>query len=171
MASFLYIWEAIYFEGNNFIFDVLEEAFCDHGLRVPLLISKLWITILTFNYICFELSLIEVDRVLNKYVFAEVGWKVSGAINAHNVINLAIQKVFRYFRKIILLDLCRAVSINRDYIHKQTSTALIISSDEIESRRIVNEVGKRLHNIIALSYDGWLILVNKWVFHVRVKLT
>ena len=111
LARILYIREAIYFEGNNFIFDVLEEAFCDYWLRMPLLISKLWITILALDCICFELSLVEVDRVLNEYVFAEVGWKVGGALNAHNVVDLAVQKVFRYIRKIIFLDLCRPVGI------------------------------------------------------------
>ena len=90
LGRILYIWEAIYFEGDNFIFDVLEEAFCDYWLRVSLFISKLWITILTCYYICFELSLVEVDRVLNKNVFAEVGWKVSGAFDAYDVVDLAI---------------------------------------------------------------------------------
>ena len=61
LARILYIREAIYFEGNNFTLDVLEEAFCDYWLRMPLLISKLWITILAFDFICFELGLVEVD--------------------------------------------------------------------------------------------------------------
>ena len=170
LARILYVWETIYFEGNDFIFDVLEEAFCDNGLSMSLLITKLWITILTFNCICFELCLVEVDRVLNKYVLAEVGWEVSGAFDAHYVVDLAVQKVFRYFRKIIFLDLCRTVSIKRDHIHKQTTTALIVSSNEIECRWIVDEVSKRLHYIVALSYDGRLMLVDEWVFHIGVKL-
>ena len=137
---------------------------------MSLLISKLWITILTCYYICFELSLVEVDRVLNKYVFAEVGWKVSSAFDAHDVVNLAIQEVFWYFRKIVFLDLCRAVSIKRDDIHEQTTTTLIIGSNEIKCCWIVNKVSKRLHYIVTFTYDGRLVLIDEWVFHFRVKL-
>ena len=137
---------------------------------MSLLISKLWITILTLYYIGLELSLVEVDRVFDKDVLAEVGWKVSGALDAHNVVNLAVQKVFRYIRKIVFLDLLRAVSIKRDYIHVQTASALIIGSNEIESRWIVNEVCKRLHYIVAFSNDSRFMLVDEWVLHIRVKL-
>ena len=76
-----------------------------------LLVSKLWISIFALNFIGFEFSLVEVDRVLNEHVSAEVFGEVNGAFNAHHVVNLAVQKVFRYFGQIVFLEFGGAVGI------------------------------------------------------------
>ena len=94
-----------------------------------LLISKLWITIFALDFIGSEFSLVEVDRVLDKHVSAEVFGQVSGAFNAHNVVNLAVQKVFRYLGQIVLLEFWGAVGIDRDYVNKQAANALVVGSD------------------------------------------
>ena len=82
--------ETINFEDHALALDKLQEVLGDHRLSVLLSVVKLRVPILSFYGISIVLRVIEIDRVLNEYVLAEVAWQLECFDYVHNKVDPTI---------------------------------------------------------------------------------